>query len=778
MSYRITEITVENFKLFSDKQKITFEPKALTLLDGPNGFGKTSVFDAIEILINGNRLREEVLDTSANIRNKPLPFAHDIRKPVIITGILEKDGDKNDDSKLHIKREFPDPSNDGRSNAIKDSSRFYLKSSGEYKETPENEVHDKLGLVGEGKNFNMLYYVQQEESTSFLKKKETHRINELNILFNMESENKKLSQITKVKRNINSTLSTIVSEIEDMEARLSSITEGDSGLNNDEVKYTRIFENNDCEWDKESFSPNHDTYKSSLKEIKSVKEFVNNLSFFMLEKKNQEIKTLIQDNYSLGYLLISESLISQAEDTVEKYRLQKMYENCLRKIQQKNIAEFLQISNSIPFDSLSFEIRHMEDLYAQMEATKSRLNKNQNAITELAALRLGFWDKMEANKNILPFINTAACPMCGYDYKTMQSLIDKIDNLTKIWDEAKNFVSNELMEQIKKMEGMTQEITDYLQKRIGDAKFNDQIISFLEKRDSIKEGVNRWKKFLKKEDIIYTDLVVDVSTSTFTFENYKEELIRRINEKIIDTPESIKERFTEFQGIYQRFFATNCENIPTNMSQRLDEKQKYISSIYYSSLQKDRIKLNFLKEKQKKIDIILDNIEGIEKIYKQGMKEYAKNLIEKTQIPFFIFSGKLLQNFPGGMGLFIDLDESGSYMKILTNPRDTNIDCLSRLSTGQLAGVVISLVLAMNQTFSEGKFKTLLIDDPVQSMDEINTHAFIDILRNEFSNYQVIISTHEEEVSRLFRYKYKLSGINANPIDVRAHFHPKNAELS
>ena len=44
----------------------------------------------------------------------------------------------------------------------------------------------------------------------------------------------------------------------------------------------------------------------------------------------------------------------------------------------------------------------------------------------------------------------------------------------------------------------------------------------------------------------------------------------------------------------------------------------------------------------------------------------------------------------------------------------------------------------------------LLIDDPVQSMDELNVSAFVDLLRNEFNDYQVIVSTHEERISNFF----------------------------
>ena len=58
MSIEIKRIYLENYKLFSAKT-IDFE-NYLSVFDGPNGYGKTSIFDAIEFLITGSisRIRE------------------------------------------------------------------------------------------------------------------------------------------------------------------------------------------------------------------------------------------------------------------------------------------------------------------------------------------------------------------------------------------------------------------------------------------------------------------------------------------------------------------------------------------------------------------------------------------------------------------------------------------------------------------------------------------------------------------------------------------------
>src|SRR5690606_16585836 len=149
--------------------------------------------------------------------------------------------------------------------------------------------------------------------------------------------------------------------------------------------------------------------------------------------------------------------------------------------------------------------------------------------------------------------------------------------------------------------------------------------------------------------------------------------------------------------------------------------------------------------------------------YNNTIKKYKLNVAKQIAIPFHIYSSKILQTRPDGNGAYLqsaeNLRESG-YIRFVSNLTDEH-DAWNTMSSGQLSGIILSFTLAMNKVYPT-KFGTLLIDDPVQTMDEINLASFVQLLRNEFLNYQVVISTHERQTSNYFSYKYQ----NGNMVKV------------
>ena len=86
---KIKKILIYNFKNFRHKTVIDFS-EDITFLVGPNGFGKTTIFDAIELGLTGNLSRINKV-TGENIAyNKPF-FQNELGYPVVIKLWLEKE---------------------------------------------------------------------------------------------------------------------------------------------------------------------------------------------------------------------------------------------------------------------------------------------------------------------------------------------------------------------------------------------------------------------------------------------------------------------------------------------------------------------------------------------------------------------------------------------------------------------------------------------------------------------------------------------------------------
>ena len=83
------------------------------------------------------------------------------------------------------------------------------------------------------------------------------------------------------------------------------------------------------------------------------------------------------------------------------------------------------------------------------------------------------------------------------------------------------------------------------------------------------------------------------------------------------------------------------------------------------------------------------------------------------------------------------------------------------LSAGQLSTLAISIFLAKASLNHKNNVKIYLMDEPIQTMDDLNILSFIDLMKYQLSNGnketfldQVIFSTCDENLSRLFTYKF------------------------
>ena len=94
----------------------------------------------------------------------------------------------------------------------------------------------------------------------------------------------------------------------------------------------------------------------------------------------------------------------------------------------------------------------------------------------------------------------------------------------------------------------------------------------------------------------------------------------------------------------------------------------------------------------------------------------------------------------------------------------SDVDALYNMSSGQLVSLSIAFLLALNKLYAHSPI--LAIDDPVQTIDDINLWGLIETLRHDFNKHFLLLSTHEQDYSQLLTNKFQKWGIRTNLIDM------------
>jgi exonuclease SbcC len=171
---------------------------------------------------------------------------------------------------------------------------------------------------------------------------------------------------------------------------------------------------------------------------------------------------------------------------------------------------------------------------------------------------------------------------------------------------------------------------------------------------------------------------------------------------------------------------------------------------------------------------VSDTLQHVERVRSQlgaAIFDFKKAMIEKIKIPFYIYSGKILQHFQQGYGIFVDVRQNTNRIRFLADDSSDH-DAIHQLSTGQLAVVSTAFCLALNKVYTlPSHFKFLAIDDPVQTLDDINIYSLVDLIRHEFPDYQLLISTHDENVANFIKYKFEKFSITVQKLNVQSTFY-------
>ena len=173
--------------------------------------------------------------------------------------------------------------------------------------------------------------------------------------------------------------------------------------------------------------------------------------------------------------------------------------------------------------------------------------------------------------------------------------------------------------------------------------------------------------------------------------------------------------------------------------------------------------LQVIQRETKAAQIAKGKVTNLKATLEKTERRYSEQTIAEIELIFHIYSGRLIQNYQRGLGLFIE-SKDGKELRFLTAEK-SEYDAILSMSSGQVSALSLGFFLSLNRVYSN--VPLILIDDPSQSLDEVNIASLTDLLRCEFSNRQLIVSSHEDDISSYMRYRFTKAGLSTRSLNMQ-----------
>lgn len=542
---KIRKILLYNFKNFRNETVIDFSD-GITFLVGPNGYGKTTIFDAIELGLTGNLSRINKVTAENIVYNKPF-FQNEIGQPVIIKLWLEK----MNGEQLVIVRKLVNSSTDSSNlfAPLKSASQFMLFRQVEVSETNFSSIdHTSLEEITQGsidaflgingkyeieKIFNLFNYIQQEETTFFLKQTEQERGDSLSFLVKTDKVEKKIKDINTVTNVINR-------KISDLEGKLKHLKQQELS----DVPYHRLFNHKEFVFDCETpFSiANLDKLLIYQNTLQNIIDFKKNFSIEEYnrkrkrDKRKQDIAGDRAIKQALYFSILSPNIFkSNSQWLWEKYTLENtrlfeyvLLENYLQSFdtitqeyrRRQQLNQYLAyLSTDInQMAAQSFQYFQDDRLSNYFELLKSRITSYQTlresvgqvdkSLSDLRQLRRKLdkkFDELRQHNHV----DENKCPFCNTQFASYNDLTEAYDNYKAYLFEISSRDSQQLQEvQLllnESIQQLKQKITDEINNLSTDVDKNllDKLQELKSSYQSYSQNVEGFKTFIQS----YTTMV-------------------------------------------------------------------------------------------------------------------------------------------------------------------------------------------------------------------------------------------------------------------------------
>ena len=782
MQYKIKSVRLKNFKCFDGSKYYEFildDTKNPIILTGPNGFGKTTFFDAIELIFSNKitRFNEAIEKGNTDLQKNVLLNEANSDGFIVCTLINEQRECLSLIARINHgmrKVSYSDSITYGvlHENIPTESLDEYIAEYSDWRESVSafNEIKYSK------ENFAVYYYVSQAESVHFLKQSITQRKDAMNALLDLGDVDSwvKFLQDKLIGKTASSSNVVINEEIKLLDVKINEDidqlkTFGAINESSCEFEFFNIINLGDMDsaplWDSEKLQEvDVVELERGVRDIDRISHFLKDYEDYKNHLWNKKLESAMVSGVedcllSRGYVKDKKVDIDGIKHVIElKKRVITIFNN----------SAFLRSKEIVPSDystdgmrklkqlfpeCVLFDIEDVQSMCTNLIEMSKNLSSKQAVIKKMENARIALH---EANEEFDE--KTDKCPYCGQQYGESVKLKDAYEAAHALLEKENDGELKKYNELLKQLEEAVKESRNALNKEIGFLKASDVT--------AILDEIRRLSAFISdKKRVEDVEMLIPLVAADKAFEDMgKQEQKNELQGMFIEAKKAFSnEDFTN--NLFSYAYDSLLEEYPDiewseqNLLQdekMVANKKGYIKAAINSKKNekaneiKARIKKNI--RRWKALKVIREDLKNIQKVYSDAIESYKNQILKRLRVPLLIYTGKILQDYQNGLGVFISKDE----MRFVTNG-DVKHDILNTFSSGQLSGCVLAFLFSMNKQYvkeSEDDLGFILIDDPVQTMDDINISSMIEVLRNDFKDRQIILSTHETDKENYILYKF------------------------
>jgi exonuclease SbcC len=768
MSWKITRIEVSSFKAFKHID-LDLGTSSLLTLDGPNGYGKTSIFDAVELLLTGQIKRIFNLFTTLMTKNKSnyddnLFWNTRSGKKDLSIKIEFMDGDRRLVLARHAPAKSFETKANNRADKFKHFALYELPAFDSTDYSPANlrkdEYLDQVFGKNFRENFSFLNYLEQGQN-KLLHTRVDERKDALGNLFNINDVAAEIENCRSITGKLTKYLSDEKRRAE--EQRLNSecialreMVQADLGS----VEYKKLSTvKPEPGWDKEELFPTYaqDVHAQFLESIRKLNDMLPLKAAIRIRAENEaieaDIKLHAQSLNSLAQLGTDLNKLDELDATKKEIDQLTRATTIIKKGASVITAEQARTLPGWTTGRLGW----FEEQITTRNDLQTKNTANESAAAELVRLKQQLLDE---HAKLYP--DDSLCPLCGNDWKAHASMLKAVEERAQNIADVLGKDGKALVALITSMTTELATIEAYIQARDAILRpgYNDALHKTLTEAKSRLPAIEQMAERLRAEGIQITfPFNEDEVVAATRLEDLRNLMRAKKTDETVVPPEDWRHIIDAVFKDLQDFYILDPQDLKNKelyikikaneaQSSRL---QKCIKEL--EKIQRDNDAANKAKEKVNKLRLTLEKAE----------QKYADQTISEIELIFHIYSGRLIQNYQRGLGLFIE-SRDGKQLRFLTAEKSDH-DAVMSMSTGQVSALSLAFFLSLNKVYAD--VPLILIDDPSQSLDEVNVASLTDLLRCELKHCQLIVSSHEEDISAYMRYRFNRAGLTTSSLNMQ-----------